>query len=69
MANVSVYRRLSNVLQGKTKANRCVACMGVSVAQNLAGSLELPSPDARKPQQIQTYQLSALSSDVGVPAN
>jgi hypothetical protein len=55
MANVSVYRRLSNVLQGKTSRNRCVACVAVSVAQNPAGSLELPSPDARKTQQQKRY--------------
>jgi hypothetical protein len=48
MANLSVYRRLSNVLQGKTSRNRCGARMAVSVAQNPAGSLELPSPDAEK---------------------
>src|SRR5579859_6393979 len=48
MASVSGYRRLSNVLQGKTKRNRCVACVAVSVAQNPAGSLGLPSQDALK---------------------
>ncbi|NPT62538.1 hypothetical protein [Paraburkholderia elongata] len=62
MASVNGYGRLSNVLQGKTKRNRCVACVAVSVARNPAGSLELPSQDARKTQHRKTYQILILGT-------
>jgi hypothetical protein len=50
MANVSVYRRLSDVLQGKGSRNRCVAGLVVSVARIPAVSLDLSSVDAIKTQ-------------------
>jgi hypothetical protein len=55
MANVSVYRRLSNVLQEKTSRNRCVAGLAVSVARIPAVSLDLSSVDAIKTQHSKTY--------------
>jgi hypothetical protein len=50
MANVSVYRCLSDVLQGKSSRNRCVAGLAVSVARIPAVSVDLSSVDAIKTQ-------------------
>ena len=68
MANVSVYRGLCDVLQGKSSRNRCVAGLAVSVARIPAVSLDLSSVDTIKTQHFFRYHLSRPDSDVGVRA-
>jgi hypothetical protein len=55
MVNVSVYRRLRDVLQEKSIGNRCVACLAVSVARNPAVSLDVASWYGQKTQHLETY--------------
>lgn len=65
MADVSVDRRLSDVSQGESSRNRCVAGLAVSVARNRAVTLDAARGEGRRPSDDRP-KLAAHEGCVGI---